>query len=75
MNEEMVVPMLVCTDADAEISFCKAAFGASELSRRSAQDGVVVHATLKIGEALVMVHGQVPNLASIAPQLAAARPS
>jgi hypothetical protein len=31
----MVVPMLVCLDPAAEIDFCKAAFGAVELSRRS----------------------------------------
>jgi len=65
----MIIPMLVCRDAASEIDFCKAAFGAVELSRRSAQDGDVVHATLKIDEAIIMVHGEVPKLASRAPQL------
>ena len=68
MSNEIVIPMLVCRDAASEIDFCKAAFGAVELARRSAPDGGVVHATLKIGEALVMVHGEFPNLASRAPQ-------
>ena len=68
MSYGIVIPMLVCRDAASEIDFCKAAFGAVELARRSAQDGGVVHATLKIGEALVMVHGEFPNLASRAPQ-------
>ena len=63
-----VIPMLVCRDGAAEIDFCKAAFGAVELSRRSAPDGAVVHATLAIGEAMIMIHGEVPNLASRAPQ-------
>jgi PhnB protein len=63
-----VIPMLVCLDAASEIEFCKAAFGAVELSRRSGPDGTVIHATLRIGEAMVMVHGEVPVLASRAPQ-------
>jgi PhnB protein len=65
----MVVPMLVCLDPAAEIDFCKAAFGAVELSRRSEGNGAVVHATLRIGEILVMVHGETEHLASRAPQL------
>src|SRR3954468_23044749 len=66
MSGEIAVPMLVCRDAAAEIAFCKAAFNAAELSRRS--DGAsVVHATLKIGDALIMVHGEVAKLASRAP--------
>jgi PhnB protein len=60
--------MLVCADAAAEIEFCKAAFGARELSRRSGEDGSVTHATLGIGELLIMLHGETAHLASRAPQ-------
>ena len=63
-----VIPMLVCRDAASEINFCKAAFAAVELARRPGPDGAVVHATLTIGEATVMIHGEFPNLASRAPQ-------
>jgi PhnB protein len=63
-----VVPMLVCLDPAAEIEFCKAAFGAVELSLRSEENGAVVHATLGIGEILVMLHGETEHLASRAPQ-------
>lgn len=63
-----VIPMLVCRDAAAEIDFCKAAFGAVELSRRSEVDGSVVHATLGIGECMIMVHGETEHLASEAPK-------
>jgi PhnB protein len=62
-----VVPMLVCADAAAEIEFCKVAFGAQELSRRSGEDGSVTHATLGIGELLIMLHGETARLASRAP--------
>jgi uncharacterized glyoxalase superfamily protein PhnB len=63
----MVIPMLVCLDAAAEIAFCKAAFGAAELSRRSAEDGIVVHATLAIGESMFFLHDESPHLTSRAP--------
>ncbi|MGC1458180.1 MAG: VOC family protein [Steroidobacteraceae bacterium] len=63
----MIVPMLICADGAAEIEFCKQAFGAIELSRRIGQAGEVVHATLKIGEDIFMVHGQYPHLKSMAP--------
>jgi PhnB protein len=69
-----VIPMLVCSDAAVEIEFCKAAFGAAELSRRPDEDGSVTHATLGIGELLIMVHGETPHLASRAPQPDASSP-
>jgi PhnB protein len=63
-----IIPMLVCLDAASEIEFCKRAFGAVERSRRSGPGGTVVHATLTIGEAMIMVHGEFPALGSLAPQ-------
>ncbi len=69
-----VIPMLVCADPAAEIAFCKAAFGAEELSRRTGPDGAVIHALLKIGVTLVMVHDVSPHLASRAPELDGSSP-
>ena len=66
--------MLVCADAAAEIAFCAAAFGAVELSRRADEDGSVTHATLGIGELLIMVHGETAHLASRAPLLDGSSP-
>lgn len=60
--------MLVCRDAASEMEFCKIAFGGVELARRLAPDGTVVHATLTIGGAMIMIHGEFPTLASRAPQ-------
>lgn len=68
MKPKMIIPMLVCRNAAAEIEFCVAAFGAVELSRRTAEDGSVVHATLMIHQSLMMVHNESPHLASEAPQ-------
>ncbi len=63
----VVMPMLVCRDAAAEIDFCKAAFGAVELVRRPGPDGSVAHAALTIGGGMVMIEGEWPTLSSRAP--------
>ncbi|MDR7335958.1 VOC family protein [Roseateles asaccharophilus] len=63
----MIIPMLVCADAAAQIAFCKAAFGATELSRRAATDGRVIHATLSFFDSLFMVHDDSPHLGSRPP--------
>ena len=69
-----VIPMLVCADPAAEIAFCKAAFDAEELSRRAGPDGAVIHALLKIGATLLMIHDVSPHLASRAPELDGSSP-
>jgi len=70
----MIIPMLVCRDAAAEVDFCRRAFGAVELSRRVGEDGGALHATLKINGALIMVHGLHPQLGSRAPGLDGSSP-
>jgi len=66
-NSSTLIPMLVCRDVAGAIDFCKTAFGAVELGRRPGADGGVVHALLSIGGAMVMVHGEFPNVESRAP--------
>ena len=62
-----LIPMLTCADGAAEIDFLKAAFGATQVSCRQTSDGTVIHSTLRVGDQLLMVHGEVPHLASRAP--------
>jgi PhnB protein len=64
----VVMPMLVCRDASAELDFCKTTFGAVELLRRPGPDGSVAHALVTIGPAMVMIEAEWPTLASRAPQ-------
>jgi PhnB protein len=64
----VVMPMLVCSNAAAEIEFCKAAYDAIELVRRPGPDGTVAHAALTIGGAMVMIEREWPGLASRPPQ-------
>ena len=64
----LIIPMLICADTAEEIEFCRRAFGASVLSERVSTDGKIIHATLAIGAALFMVHGEISHVASREPQ-------
>ena len=64
----LVMPMLVCRDAAAEIDFCKTAFRAVELMRRPGLDGTVAHAALTISGTMIMIEAEWPSVASRAPQ-------
>jgi PhnB protein len=50
-----VTPYLVVPDADAELAFLKAAFGATEVVCHRNPDGSVMHAELAIGDSLIML--------------------
>lgn len=50
-----VTPYLVVPDADVELSFLKAAFGATEVSCHRKPDNTVMHAEIAIGDSLVML--------------------
>jgi PhnB protein len=60
--------MLVCRNPAVEIEFCKYSFDAVELSRHEGQHGNIVHATLRIGHAMFMVHDEATQLESRAPR-------
>jgi PhnB protein len=50
-----VTPYLVVPDADAELTFLKAAFGGTEVNCQRSPDNTVMHAEIKIGDSLVML--------------------
>jgi PhnB protein len=50
-----ITPYLVVRDADAEIRFLKAAFGANEASCQRNPDQTVMHAELQVGNSLIML--------------------
>ena len=50
-----ITPYLVVPDADAEIRFLKAAFGAIEASCQRSLDQTVMHAELQVGDSLIML--------------------
>lgn len=63
----VVMPMLICRDAGAELDFCKTAFDAVERVSRPGPDGTVAHALVTIGGAMVMIEAEWPTLDSRAP--------
>ena len=50
-----VTPYLLVSDADAELAFLKAAFGATERDCQRNADNSVMHAEITIGDSLVML--------------------
>jgi PhnB protein len=50
-----VTPYLVVADANAEIRFLEAAFGATVTTNQRNADGSVMHAELAVGNSLVML--------------------
>lgn len=50
-----LTPYLVVADADGEIRFLEAAFGATIASCDRRDDGTVMHAEVRIGDSLVML--------------------
>lgn len=50
-----LTPYLVVPDADAEIRFLTAAFGATETSVDRRPDGTVMHAEIMVGDSLLMI--------------------
>src|SRR5262245_19589244 len=50
-----LTPYLVVPDADEELRFLKAAFGATEASCQRNADNAVMHAEMTVGNSLVML--------------------
>lgn len=67
-NSSRVIPMLVCRDVTAEVSFCKTAFEAVELGGRQGPDGTTAHALMTINGEMIIMEAEWPTLASRAPQ-------
>ncbi len=56
-----VTPYLTLNDAAAAIEFYQKAFGAEEVMRMPAPDGKIMHAEIRIGGAVVMLHDEAPQ--------------
>ncbi len=62
-----LIPYLTCADAPAAIEFYQRAFGAVELMRIAAADGKIMHASLQIGDSMMMLSEEVPEWGSMGP--------
>jgi PhnB protein len=63
-----VTPYLICKDAAKAIDFCKRAFGAAELFRMAKPDGRIGHAELRIGDSVIMLADEAPEMGARGPQ-------
>jgi PhnB protein len=64
-----VTPSLVVRGAAEAIEFYKKALGAEELVRMPSPDGKIMHAELKIGDCIIFISDEFPNMGvSKAPQ-------
>jgi PhnB protein len=62
-----ITPYLVVKGASAAIDFYKKAFGAQEHFRLGGPDGKIGHAELKIGDSVVMLADEAPQMGALAP--------
>jgi PhnB protein len=63
-----ITPNLVIRDAAKAIDFYKKAFGAEETVRMPGPGGKVMHAELKIGDSIVMLGDEMPEMGSKSPK-------
>ncbi|WP_309896759.1 VOC family protein [Archangium sp.] len=64
----VVTPSLVVRGAANAIEFYKKAFGAKALSQMDAPGGKILHAEIKIGDSIVMLSDEFPEMGSASPQ-------
>jgi PhnB protein len=63
-----VTPHLVCAGAASAIEFYKKAFNAVELSKLPGKDGKLMHASIRIGDSVVMLVDDFPDWGSFDPK-------
>jgi PhnB protein len=61
-------PYLIIKGAAKAIEFYKKAFGAAEVMRMTQPDGRVGHAEIKIGDSLIMLADEFPEMGARSPQ-------
>jgi len=62
-----VTPYLVIDGASKAIDFYKRAFGAKEIDRAPMPDGTLLHATIQIGDSVIMLSDEFPGSDSKSP--------
>ncbi|MCC0004122.1 MAG: VOC family protein [Methylobacteriaceae bacterium] len=63
-----VTPHLVCAGAADAIEFYKKAFGATEMFRLPGPDGRLMHASVMIGDSMVMLVDEMKEMGSLGPK-------
>jgi PhnB protein len=61
-GHEHIIAHLVCSPCSEAIEFYKKAFGAQEIHRMPSPDGKIMHAALRIGESLLFLVDDFPEM-------------
>lgn len=61
-------PSLVVRDAGKAIDFYKKVFGAEERMRMPDPSGKIIHAEIKIGDSIIFLSDEIPNMGGKSPQ-------
>jgi hypothetical protein len=64
-----VTPHLVCAGAAEAIEFYKRAFNATEMIRLPGAEGKLMHASIRIGDSMVMLVDEFPSCGSCGPKM------
>ena len=62
-----VTPYLICMGAAAALDYYKKAFGATERMRMAGPDGKIGHAELEIGDSVIMLADEAPDMQAFCP--------
>ncbi len=69
MNDQVtIVAYLCCKDAPKALEFYTKAFGATETLRWPDKSGRISHSEIKIGDALLMISDEYPEIGVLSPQ-------
>jgi uncharacterized glyoxalase superfamily protein PhnB len=69
-----VTPSLVVAGAARAIDFYKKAFGAEEIMRFPGPDGSLMHAEIRIGDSVIMMGDEMPEMGARGPRLIGGTP-
>lgn len=71
---QRITPYLIIRGAERAIEFYKSVFGAAELMRLPAFEGKIGHAELRIGDSVVMLADEFPEMGALSPQTVGGSP-
>lgn len=63
-----LTPHLVCKDAARAIDFYVRALGAEEIFRLTAPDGLLIHASLRVGDSMLLLADECPPMGALSPR-------
>jgi len=63
-----LTPHIVCKGAAQAIDFYARAFGAEEIFRLTAPDGTLIHASLRIGDSMLLLADECPPMGAFGPK-------